>query len=91
VFPGTLLIDANVQLAVRLAGEAVDPSIRMLLRTTRIYNAKLRSFLGPGQSLEIDAELLTASRNSAEIALAAEVRGQRVSTARVETGLWAAS
>jgi len=91
VFPGTLLIDANVQLAIRLAGEAVDPSIRMLLRTTRIYNAKLRSFLGPGQSLEIDAELLTASRNSAEIALATQVKGQRVSTARVETGLWAAS
>ncbi len=88
VFPGTLLIDANLQLAVRLAGEAVDPSIRMLLRTTRISNAKMRSFLSPGQSLEIDAELLTASQNLAEIALATQVKGQRVSTARVEIGLW---
>jgi len=91
VFPGALLIDTHVLLAVRLAGEAVDPSVRMLLRMTRISNAKIRSFLRPGQSLEIDAEIITASRSSAEIAVAAEVKGQRVSTARVETGVWVAS
>lgn len=87
VFPGTLLIDAILSLAVQLGGEAVDPSVRTLLRTTRISNAKIRSFLSPGQSLEIDAEIVTASRNSAEIMLVAEIQGQRVSTARVETGL----
>lgn len=91
VFPGTLLIDANVHLAVRLAREVVDPSVCMLLRTTRISNAKMRSFVPPGQSLEIDAEIVTASRSSAMITLISEAEGQRVSTARVETGLWVAS
>lgn len=87
VFPGTLFMDAIIFLAVRLGREVVDPSVRTLLRTTRISNAKLRSFLGPGQSLEIDAEIVTASRNVAEIVLVSEIKGQRVSTVRVETGV----
>jgi 3-hydroxymyristoyl/3-hydroxydecanoyl-(acyl carrier protein) dehydratase len=87
VFPGTLLLDAKARIASSLAAEAVDPSIRPLLRPIRIYNAKLRSFVLPGQALEIDAEVLTTSRASTKIALAAKVEGQRVSTARVEVGL----
>ncbi len=87
VFPGTLLLDAKVRIAASLAAEAVDPSIRPLLRPIRIYNVKLRSFVLPGQALEIDAKVLTTSRASTKIALAAEVEGQRVSTARVEVGL----
>jgi len=87
VFPGTLLLDAKVRIAASLAAEAVDPSIRSLLRPIRIYNVKLRSFVLPGQALEIDAKVLTTSRASTKIALAAEVEGQRVSTARVEVGL----
>jgi 3-hydroxymyristoyl/3-hydroxydecanoyl-(acyl carrier protein) dehydratase len=87
VFPGTLFMDAILSLAVRLGGEVVDPSVRTLLRTTRISNAKLRSFLSPGQSLEIAAEIVTATRNLAEIMLVSEIQGQRVSTVRVETGL----
>ena len=91
VFPGTLLLDAKVRIAASLAAEAVDPSIRPLLRPIRIYNVKLRSFVLPGQALEIDAKVLTTSRASTKIALAAEVEGQRVSTARVEVGLLEAS
>lgn len=87
VFPGTLLLDAKVRIASSLAAEAVDPSIQPLLRPIRIYNVKLRSFVLPGQALEIDAKVLTTSRASTKIALAAEVEGQRVSTARVEVGL----
>ena len=87
VFPGTLLLDAKVRIAASLAAEAVDPSIRPLLRPIRIYNVKLRSFVLPGQALEIDARVLSTSRASTKIALAAEVEGQRVSTARVEVGL----
>jgi 3-hydroxymyristoyl/3-hydroxydecanoyl-(acyl carrier protein) dehydratase len=87
VFPGTLLLDAKVRIAASLAAEAVDPSIQPLLRPIRIYNVKLRSFVLPGQALEIDAKVLTTSRASTKIALAAEVEGQRVSTARVEVGL----
>ncbi len=86
VLPGALLLDAQLRLAGGLAAEAVDPSGRMLLRASRVHNVKLRSFVHPGQVLEICAEVLGVSRTSAEIALAAEVGGQRVSSARVETG-----
>ncbi len=91
VLPGTLLLDAQIELAVGLAAEAVDPSVRALLRPTRVYNIKLRSFVNPGQLVEIGAEVLAASRASAEIALAAKVEGQRVSSARLETRVRGAS
>lgn len=84
VLPGTLLLDAKVRLAARLAAEVLDPSRQTLIKPTRIRNVKLRSFVHPGQTLEIDAEILTTSGSSTETALIAEVGGQRVSTARVE-------
>ncbi len=88
ILPGTLLLDAQTRLAVGLAAEAVDPSVRMLLRPMRARNVKFRSFVHPGQTLEIYAEVLAVSRGSAEIALIAEVGGRRVSTACIETGVW---
>lgn len=91
VLPATLLLDAQIQLAVKLAAEAIDPSIGMLLRPTRICNVKLRSFVHPGQTLEIGVEVLAVSRASAELALTAKGGGQRVSTARLEIGLWGTS
>jgi 3-hydroxymyristoyl/3-hydroxydecanoyl-(acyl carrier protein) dehydratase len=91
VLPGTLLVDAQLRLAVELAAEAIDPSGRMLFRAARVYNLKLRSLVHPGQAVEICAEVLAVSPASAEIALAAAVRGQRVSTARVQAGVWGQS
>lgn len=87
VFPGTLLLDAKVRLAAILAAEALDPTRQALIRPTRACNVKLRSFVHPGQLLQIGAEIVTKSKSSTEIVLAAEIGGQRISTARVETGL----
>jgi 3-hydroxymyristoyl/3-hydroxydecanoyl-(acyl carrier protein) dehydratase len=91
VLPATLLLDAQAQLAVRLAAEALHPDMGRLLRPTRVSNMKMRSFVHPGQALEIGAEILKTNRASAEIALAAEIEGQRVCTCRLETGLWGTS
>lgn len=91
VFPGTLLLDAQLQLAVRLASEAVDPSVQMLLKPKRACNVKIRSFVHPGQALTIGAEVVTSNRASVEMTLVAEVEGQRVSTCRVEASLGGAS
>lgn len=91
VLPGTLLVDAQLRVAVELAAEAIDPSGRMLFRAARVYNLKLRSLVHPGQAVEICAEVLAVSPASAEIALAAAVGGQRVSTARVQAGVWGQS
>lgn len=87
IFPGTLLLHAQVQLALRIALEAIDPSKSTLLRPTRISNVKLRSFVDPGTALEMSAEVIATSPDSVTLALGAEAGGQRVSTARMETGL----
>lgn len=91
VVPGTLLLDAQIQLAVKLAADVVDPSIQMQIKPTRASNVKLRSFVHPNQTIEIRAEVLAANRLSAKLALTAEGAGQRVSTAHLEIGLWGAS
>lgn len=91
VFPGTLLLDAKVRLAVRLIADTVDPTAQTLLRPTRVSNVKLRAFVHPGQTVVIHAEVLATRQTCAEVGVTAEVEGQRVSTARVETGLREAS
>lgn len=86
VVPGTLLLDAQIELAMTLASEIVDSSMSPSPQPTRLSNVKLRSFVLPGQSLEIRVEVLAVKRAAAEMALVAESGGQRVSTARLEVG-----
>jgi len=88
VFPATLLIEAQIRLAAALAAEVVDPSLRPWLRPTCVRHVKVRTFLRPGQRVEIGANVLSATGTTAEIALAAMTGGKRVSTARVEIGQW---
>lgn len=91
VFPGTLILDAKVRLAARLASEALDASRHSLITPTRLCKVKFRSFVYPGQMLEIEAEVVKTNGFSAEITVTAEVGGQRVATARVEAGAREAS
>lgn len=91
VVPGTVLLEVQTHLALTIAAETVDSSVRPLLRPTRFSNVKLRSFVHPGQTVEINAEIIKADRATTAIALTAEVEGQRVSTARVEVGQWEVS
>ena len=88
VFPATLLLEAQIRLAAALAAEVVDPSLRPWLRPTCVRDVKVRTFLRPGQRVEIGANVLSATGTTAEIALAAMTGGKRVSTARVEIGQW---
>jgi 3-hydroxymyristoyl/3-hydroxydecanoyl-(acyl carrier protein) dehydratase len=88
VFPATLLLEAQIQLAAALATEVVDPSLRPWLRPTCVRHLKMRTFLRPGQRVEIATEVLSAEGTTVEIALLAMADGRRVSTARVEMGLW---
>jgi hypothetical protein len=55
-FPGTLLMNLNLQLAAALAAEFPRPAAgRWDLRT--ISDVKLRSFIPPGEQLELEAKL----------------------------------
>jgi 3-hydroxymyristoyl/3-hydroxydecanoyl-(acyl carrier protein) dehydratase len=82
VFPATLLLDAQIRLALRLAGETVTSGQQ--LRLAKIVDMKMRSFILPGQRVEMETTLWSATNGAAELTLAARVDGKRVATGRVE-------
>jgi len=82
VFPASLLLDAQVGLALQLAGETLPPGPR--LRPARVADVKMRSFILPGQAVMIEAAMRSATEGTAELSLAATVGGKRVATGRVE-------
>ena len=82
VFPASLLLDAQIRLALQLAAEALPPGQR--LRPARVADVKLRSFILPGHAVEIEVGLRSATNAAAELSLTAIVEGQRVATGRIE-------
>ena len=82
VFPATLLLDAQIRLAVRLAEETLPPGQR--LRPARVADVKMRSFILPGHAVEIETEMRSATNATAELTLAAMVDGKRVATGWME-------
>jgi 3-hydroxymyristoyl/3-hydroxydecanoyl-(acyl carrier protein) dehydratase len=82
VFPASLLLDAQIRLAVRLAGETLPPGQR--LRPAHVADLKMRSFILPGHAVEIEAGMRSATDGAAELTLAATVDGKRVASGRME-------
>src|ERR1700693_6305026 len=78
VFPATLLLDAQIRLAVRLAGETLPPGHR--LRPARVADVKMRSFILPGHTVVIEAGMRSATDRAAELTLATMVDGKRAAT-----------
>jgi 3-hydroxymyristoyl/3-hydroxydecanoyl-(acyl carrier protein) dehydratase len=78
VFPGTLLLDAQLRLAVGLAGD-----LRRALAPTRVTDVKIRSFIVPGQAVELEARLSQVGR-LAEAALTARSNGKQIASGRLE-------
>jgi 3-hydroxymyristoyl/3-hydroxydecanoyl-(acyl carrier protein) dehydratase len=72
VFPATLLLDAQIGLAMQLAAPGAKPA--------RMTHVKMRSFIAPGQLLKIEARRSDAQR----LRLSAETDGKTVATARLE-------
>lgn len=84
VFPATLLIDAEVRVALELARQVVDAPARPLLRLARVRNVKVRAFTEPGQILQLRADLRSSSSASAEVDVSAWSGERRVATSRVD-------
>ncbi|HVO25442.1 MAG TPA: hypothetical protein VMW56_17620 [Candidatus Margulisiibacteriota bacterium] len=84
LYPATLLLDAQIRLAIDLAREVDRPAAYVRVRPVRVADVKLRSFILPGQAIETTAEVAAGSSHTVLIALAATVEGKRVATARVE-------
>lgn len=84
VFPATLMLDAQMQLAATLAEES--PATSGPLRLRRMTNVKVRSFTTPGQALELTAEAAPRDDGTLRVVLAAAFEGKTVATSRVEFG-----
>ena len=80
VFPATLLLDAQIRLAMKLAGDVAGVPLAPM-RMTRV---KVRSFTPPGSTLELAAELAPPTADGVAIALTASAEGKTVATARLE-------
>ena len=81
VFPATLLLDAMMGVALELAHES--PALRDA-RPQRATHVKMRSFIVPGQRLDIAVELAPAQDGTARVMLSAKTDGKLVATARLE-------
>jgi 3-hydroxyacyl-[acyl-carrier-protein] dehydratase len=85
VFPGTLLLDTQIDLALQLAREAAPlRAAAARLAPARVTDVKIRSFTPPGQVLELRIELQAATAESATVSLVARGNGKPVSTGKVE-------
>lgn len=81
VFPGTLLLDAQMRLALELARATASPDGQLV--PASVSNVKMRSFILPGQDVELRTELASEADETLTVALAARVDGKPVSTARM--------
>ena len=84
VFPATLLLDSQIRLAMDLARRAIAAPAGTTLTAQRMTNVKMRSFIVPGQTVELAAELTAVDEASATARLSASVDGRSVATARLD-------
>lgn len=84
VLPGTLLLDALLQLALQLASEAPQRNTERLLELSRVTDVKMRTFIPPGATVELEIETSAQTPVAAECALAARIRGKLAGSARAQ-------
>ncbi|MFO1396816.1 MAG: hypothetical protein U1F48_07105 [Burkholderiales bacterium] len=84
VFPATLLLNAQIGLALGLAAEAPHWPAATPPVPLRMTHVKVRSFTPPGATLALGAELKPPVAGVATCMLTADADGKRVATARVD-------
>ena len=84
VFPATLLLDAQIRLALEVAAEATHWPSGTRPAPSRMTHVKMRSFIPPGALLDIDAEMAPPQAGSAVVKLTARMSGKVAATARLE-------
>jgi 3-hydroxymyristoyl/3-hydroxydecanoyl-(acyl carrier protein) dehydratase len=87
VFPATLLLDSQIRMAMDLARAAIGAAVEGPLAPRRMTHVKMRSFIAPGQAVELVAELVAAEGAAAHtLRLSAASEGRVVATARLDVG-----
>jgi len=84
VFPGTLLTHANLQLAVALMDTVAPPASAARWLPTGITDVKLRSFIAPGELLDLEARQREGTDIRAAVALQIRASGKRVGSCGVD-------
>ena len=84
VFPATLLLDAQIDLALQVAAESPHWPAHTPLVPVRMTNVKVRSFTPPGQALTVAVEMRPPKGETATFMMSAEADGKTVATARVD-------
>ena len=83
VFPGSLLMNANLELAAALAAQLPAPPAGGSWTLRCLTDVKLRAFTPPGETLEIEARLSQLSTDSATVTVETRNGKRVVSGARV--------
>src|SRR5262249_6065893 len=84
VFPATLLLDTQIRLALDLAREAPPWRDREAPSPERVTHVKMRSFILPGQNVDLAVELAPLANGVAKVSLGARIDERVVATARLE-------
>ena len=84
VFPATLLLDTQIRLALDLAREAPPWCEGTAPRPHRVTHVKMRSFILPGQHVQLETELAPPIDGIAKASLRARIDDRVVATARLE-------
>jgi len=83
VFPGTLLMNANLELAAALATQLPPPATGGDWMLRGVSDVKLRAFTPPGEILEIEARLHQFSTQAATVSVTTSKDQRVISSARV--------
>lgn len=76
VFPGSLLMHLNMDLAESLAGDFPAPAPGERWLATRVEDVKLRTFIPPGQLLELEARLHEHAEDSLTVSVKTRQAGR---------------
>lgn len=83
VFPGSLLVQVSLQLAGSLTADIPAP-VNCRWKPRSVMGMKLREFIPPGRTLELEARLKEQTETSATIAIAVRAGEEVVGNARLQ-------
>jgi 3-hydroxymyristoyl/3-hydroxydecanoyl-(acyl carrier protein) dehydratase len=83
VFPGTLQIQANLELATWLAAELEPPAEGWIWQPYTVSDVKLRAFVAPDDTLELEARVAALSPEAAIISVETRRQQRLAGSARI--------
>lgn len=85
VFPGTLLLDAQIGLALKFAADWRRWSPGAQLAVTRVPDMKMRSFISPGKVLELHIDFAPPSESDkATATTGVRINGKSIASGKLE-------